>query len=127
MKWTAERILTFISALMLFGFGVWLFSTPSALAGIGIALEGPSARIDVRATYGGFELGIATFLFLCVVRSQWNRIGLVASGFAVAGFGVGRLGGIVLEGGAEPLMWLFLGVEIVLTLAIVLVLRNTRA
>jgi hypothetical protein len=126
MKWTAERALTLISALTLFGFGAWLFAVPSALAGIGIELDGPTARIDVRATYGGFELGVAAFLFLCVARPQWTRAGLVASGFAVAGFGAGRAGGIALEGGAEPLMWGFLGLELVLTVAIVVVLRRTR-
>jgi len=125
MKWTAERTLTFISALILFGFGTWLFAVPSALAGIGINLAGPTARIDIRATYGGFELGVATFLFLCVARPQWARVGLVASGFAVAGFGFGRLGGIALEGGAEPLMWVFFGIEFLLTVAIVAVLKRT--
>lgn len=127
MKWTLERFLTLISALTLFGFGIWLFAVPSALAGIGIALEGPTARIDVRATYGGFELGVSAFLFLCVARSQWTRVGLVASGFAIAGFGFGRLGGIVLEGGAEPLMWVFLGLEVALTAVIVAVLWRTRS
>ena len=87
----------------------------------------PTARIDVRATYGGFELGVSAFLFLCVARSQWTRVGLVASGFAIAGFGFGRLGGIVLEGGAEPLMWVFLGLEVALTAVIVAVLWRTRS
>lgn len=126
MKWTAERTLTLISALIMFGFGAWLFAVPSALAGIGIELDGPTARIDVRATYGGFELGVAAFLFLCVARPEWTRAGLVASGFTVAGFGAGRAGGILIEGGAEPLMWMFLGLEAALTLVIVAVLRRTR-
>ena len=45
-------------------FGVWLLIHPSALDGYGIVLESATARADMRATYGGFEIGVGLF-FLC--------------------------------------------------------------
>ena len=58
-----EQLLIIIAALIFLGFGVWFIIKPTALAGIGIEATSPSARTDIRATYGGFELGVAAFLF----------------------------------------------------------------
>ena len=113
MNATTQRVLVVLGALIFLGFGLWLFCIPEALAGIGIVLETPEARIDVRATYGGLELGIATFLFLCASRNEWLRLGLMATACGIAGLGLGRLGGIALEGEGTSLMWFFLGLEVV--------------
>ena len=86
-----------------------------ALAGIGIEVTGPSARTDIRATYGGFELGVAAFLFWCAAREDWHHVGLIAATLFVAGFGVGRGVGILLEGGATAFMWSLLAIEVVYT------------
>ncbi len=113
---TLARSLVILGGLIFLGFGSWLLAIPEALGGIGIELNGPDARIDVRATYGGLELGIALFLFLCATRAEWLRVGLIAATCGIAGFGFGRLVGIVLEGGeAGTLMWSFLAIEAVTT------------
>ena len=70
---SCDRALIVIAALIIAGFGVWLLVKPEALGGIGINLDGPSARIDIRATYGGFELGVAAFLLVCAARAEWRR------------------------------------------------------
>jgi len=124
MHWNIERSLTAIAALIFAGFGLWLIIRPEALAGIGIELTGASARTDVRATYGGFELGVAAFLCLCIARPSWNRVGLVAACLFVGGFGGGRLVGILLEGHAEPLMWGFVAIELVFTAVALWALRR---
>ena len=46
-------------------------------------------------------------------------MGLMASACGIAGFGLGRFGGIVLEGEGTPLMWTFLGIEVVATVVFV--------
>jgi hypothetical protein len=110
-----DQILIVIAALIFTGFGVWFLIKPGALAGIGIEVTGPSARTDIRATYGGFELGVAAFLFWCAAREDWHHVGLIAATLFVAGFGVGRGVGILLEGGATAFMWSLLAIEVVYT------------
>ena len=108
-----ERLLVALSACIFAGFGLWLFIDPGALAGIGIELTEPAARIDVRATYGGLELGLTAALLYCVYANRWLSPALLVSACAIAGFGLGRLGGIALEGQGTPLMWAFVGIEAV--------------
>jgi len=112
---SADQVLIIIAALIFTGFGVWFLIKPTALAGIGIEATGASARTDIRATYGGFELGVAAFLFWCAYREDWHHVGLIAATLFVAGFGVGRGVGILFEGGATPFMWSLLAVEMVYT------------
>jgi len=94
-------------------FGTWLFAIPSALEGIGIQLTTAEAIIDVRATYGGLELGLAAFLFIAQGRPDWHRAALLLSALCIGGFGVGRLGGILIAGESTALMWFFLAIEVV--------------
>ena len=108
---SADQILIIVAALIFTGFGVWFLIKPDALSGVGIELTGSEARTDIRATYGGFELGVAVFLFWCASREDWHRIGLIAATLFVAGFGVGRAVGILCEGGATGLMWSLLAAE----------------
>ena len=112
---STDQLLVVIAALIFTGFGVWFLIKPAALAGIGIELTGPSARTDIRATYGGFELGVAAFLFWCAFREDWHHVGLIAAMLFVGGFGLGRGVGILLEGGATGLMWFFLTIEVAYT------------
>ena len=107
-----EQLLLLIAALAFAGFGVWFLIAPTALSGIGVEATSASARTDIRATYGGFELGVAAFLFWCAYRDDWHHVGLIAATLFVAGFGVGRATGILLEGGATAFMWALLAVEV---------------
>lgn len=122
-----QRPLVLLAAVLFTGFGVWFLVAPQGLEGIGIFADGGSARTDIRATYGGFELGMAAFLFLCAGRVDWLRVGLVAATLTVGGFALGRGVGILIEGSAEPLMWFFLGIEAAYSAAGALCLRATRA
>ncbi len=124
MRWNLDRVLVVVAALTFLGFGVWLITVPEALEGIGVHLTSPAARIDVRATYGGLELGLAGFLALCAMREDWVRVGLVASACTIAGFGLGRLVGIIVEGQGTPLMWFFFGLEATTTVIYVAVIRR---
>ena len=112
---SADQVLIIIAALIFTGFGVWFLIKPTALAGIGIEATGASARTDIRATYGGFELGVAAFLFWCAYKEDWHHIGLIAATLFVAGFGAGRAVGIFCEGGATSLMWSLLAAEVAYT------------
>jgi hypothetical protein len=95
--------------------GVGFLIVPvSWAAALGIALPTATARTDLRATYGGFDLAIGCFAALCALRPEWTRPGLVLMAMVAAGFGGGRLLGMLLEGSASRMMLLFFGVEMAL-------------
>ena len=140
--WPWGRLLVGTCALLEFIFGAWFLIDPDALVSdrlliahvtmimivsdnaipppqtpLGIELKGADARVDIRATYGGLELGVAAFLAFCVHRhEEFLLAGVVASGFTAAGFGAGRLIGIIAEDfrDVDVQMWLFLLLELIL-------------
>jgi len=127
MPWSRDRILILLSAGIFIFFGTWLFAIPTALEGIGIKLTTPAAFIDVRATYGGLELGLAAFLLVAQARPDWHRAALLLGALCIAGFGAGRLGGIILAGEGTPLMWFFLAIEVVISAVLGWAYRSSSA
>ena len=108
------RIILWVSALGFGAFGVAFTLFPSALAAlVDIELRTGTARADFMATYGGLELGVAAFLWLCTRRDEWVRPGLLASALALSGFAATRALGIVIVEDPGPLLFVFLFVEIV--------------
>jgi len=94
------------AAVLFAAFGFLFAAAPQwTAATVDITLPTNTATIDFIATYGGFEIGFAVFLFLCLRRPERVRLGLLASGWAVAGFAVTRAAGLLLIGGARPVMY----------------------
>lgn len=106
-----DRLLIIVSALIFGGFGGWIFLMPEALESIGITLATAEARTDIRATYGGVQFAIAAFLLIAQGRPDWHRAGLTMALCGAAGLSSARLAGMLIDGGATPLMLLFFGVE----------------
>ncbi|MEM6573475.1 MAG: DUF4345 family protein [Pseudomonadota bacterium] len=96
-------------------FGAWILATPlEALARFGIILAPePVHRIEIRAFYGGLEIGLGLLLLKFAFDRSYRRAGLwlvFASYGALAG---GRIVGIVAEAGPTPQMaWIALAVEL---------------
>jgi len=82
------------------------------------------ARTDVRATYGGLELGLGIFLILCTIRRDWTRPGLWALALATGGFATGRIAGLLVEMTISPLLLAFLLIELGVTFLVVVCLRR---
>ena len=100
------RIVLWVAAIAFAGFGVAFAVFPHAMAAtVDIQLPTATATTDFVATYGGFEIGFAVFLFLCLRRDDRVRLGLLASGWAVAGFAVSRAAGIMLLPGVRPVLY----------------------
>jgi hypothetical protein len=60
-------------------YGVLFLISPVFMTSlVGIQLPTSSARIDVRATYGGFVIGTGALFALCGLREEWERVGLLA-------------------------------------------------
>jgi hypothetical protein len=110
---TFARAVLILGALVFAGIGLGFLIRPSQWAAVvDISLPTPTARTDLRATYGGFDLAIGIFLALCAARTEWLRPGLVALALCGAGFGGGRLLGMLVERTASRLMLTFFAIEL---------------
>jgi hypothetical protein len=90
-------------AFAVFGIAFAAFPHPMAAA-VDIQLPTDTATADYIATYGGFQIGFAVFLFLCLRRPERVRLGLLASGCAAAGFAVSRGMSILLLTDVRPVL-----------------------
>jgi hypothetical protein len=107
------RLILALNGLAFAGFGLLFLIWPVAMAShVGLVASTPAAVIDLRATYGGCELGLAALLGFCAVSLGGTAFGLLAATCAFAGFAAGRLIGIVAAGGADTLTWCLLGLEL---------------
>ena len=108
-----DRIVLALGGLSFAAFGVWLMVAPRALAGVGLSADSPNARAEVRAMYGGLELGIATFLLLCLRGPDLTQLGLHLQFLLLLGLGAGRLIGILIERMRVKQLWLvFVALEL---------------
>jgi hypothetical protein len=109
-----SRGLLWFAAVAFAGFGLAFSLFPRQIAeSIGISLRTDSARTDFVATYGGLEIGVAAFLAYCARRDELVSLGLTAGGYALAGFGLARLAGVLVSEETLPVLLFFLFVELV--------------
>lgn len=122
---TLARLLLLASAVIFIGVGAIFLFLPESFAHV-LEITAPTAmaRMDLRATYGGLELGFGIFLVICVVKRPWIRPGLVALALATGGFAFGRLVGLIAEGTINSLMLMCLVAEVIVTAGSLLALRK---
>ncbi len=96
------HIFLWINSVFFVVFGLSFMLAPSSSAEllIGSIPASPSAMIDMRATYGGFGLGIGVILGLCARNIDLVLVGLRSSLAIYSGIVLGRIVGIFLDG--EP-------------------------
>jgi hypothetical protein len=92
-----------LCALGFLGFGLWLLSDPAALEKVGIGATSKVGTVELRAFYGGMELGLGLFLAACLLKPEWRVAGLWLVLLANGGAGLARLlaawlGGAALAG-----------------------------
>ena len=94
-------------------FGVLFLVDPLRwLQVVELRAESGTAQAEVRAMYGGLELGIAAFLCWCALSPARLMLGLDASAMLMLGLGGGRLVGLLLAKRPRRLLWFFLAVEL---------------
>ncbi len=111
------------AAIGFFGFGIVLFVAPELIESAGISLVDPAGRIEIRAFYGGIELGLAMF-FVIALKKDWILPGLTVqietNGFIV----IARLAGIIMENfKASSATWWSLAAEMSLLILGVVAIR----
>ena len=101
-----------VDALIFLGLGaVMLYDPLPLLAGVGVGAVGPESvagSTELRAMYGGLELGLGLFCLLGLLRPAYLAPALAMSTLALAGLGAGRLAGILLAAPTPLLLKLLL-------------------
>lgn len=106
------RISLMLTAIAFGGFGLWLLLQPEGITGLGVELTRPVARAEIRAFYGGLELGMALFFAVSASRPQWFGPGLFVQATALGGAAFGRIFGIVVDGVSDALFFGLLAAEL---------------
>jgi len=111
-----ERTFLFVCAGIFGSFGLIALLLPVQIAGtVGIELTGGAARVDFRATYGGWPIGTGVFLLLSALRPGWQIQGLYAVFLSTAGFALARFGAMTVDGPGSAFIVLILIVELLVT------------
>ncbi len=122
------KILLYLASAMLGVMGILFLFWPRWIGGeVALGLTAPAAATDVRAVYGGFELGVAIFLAYCATHQGLQRIGLLAAFLGAFGFAVGRGIGMWVEGSVTAIHRAMFIFELTSALVVWLVYRRTPA
>src|SRR5690242_3925256 len=100
-----------ITAAAFAGFGTALLVKPEILGKIGVKGHGANARTELRAMYGGMELGFGAFFAMALLKPEWRTPALTAITLAIGALGVTRIATAIGED-ADPISYLMAAPEI---------------
>jgi hypothetical protein len=111
----ARAYLYFFAAMGLL-FGFWYLLAPASLTDpTGFGPLRPNALTDVRATYGGFQIGSGLFLLWAVADPARVRTALVLQTITIAAIASCRIVGIAIDGSPNGFLISALASEITFT------------
>jgi hypothetical protein len=117
-----------LAAAAFAGPGLAFLLAPGLLRFVDLAPASATARSDVRALFGGLELGLAAFLAACARRPAAHPAGLLAAALAFGGLAAGRLLSLAADGIPRALTFALLGPELLgCGLAVAALRRGPRA
>lgn len=123
----AARALLALAALGFAAFGLWGVVNPvGMLATVGVRPTSSLGEVELRAMYGGLELGIAAFLAYCVLDTNNVSVGLFAAACLYGGLGGVRALAALRAPGVEGMAWVLVAVEAVAVGLCLLGLRLAR-
>ena len=122
----ARVVLGLYGAMFLY-FGVLLFVKPTALSdALPVELVGPVAVAEIRAFYGGLEIGLGIFLLAAGFRREMLRAGLWLLLLISAGLTLGRSAGIAIDRAVDSFLFVALAVELAGVALSAISIRLTR-
>ena len=104
----ALAILT--AVVLLSGFGSVV--APNSLTQQAGLVATPSGLTEIRAFYGGLQIGVGLFLLWCLRQQSMIPAGLLLVGLAVGGAGIARVLGMTIDGEPTRFHLVNLAVEI---------------
>ncbi|WP_237066591.1 DUF4345 family protein [Microbulbifer guangxiensis] len=106
-----------LNALIFAIIGVSAFANPVAFTNtIDFSLDAPAAMPEFLATFGGLMVMIGVAIGLAVVFRRHRRVAFLLIVMAYAGFGGGRLVGMLAHSGFDWRNGLFFATEVLLIL-----------
>ena len=119
------RITLWLAGLSFLGFGLAFLIAPlQTLASTGIELSGALAAAELRAFYGGLELGLGVLILAADLRPEARRYGLILTAAAFGSIGLARAVAMGIGGVATPFLWFALSTELLLAALALLSLRR---
>ena len=113
-----------IAGLGFLGFGIVLLLWPEmGLSGIGIQAKSLEAEVELRAFYGGLEIGLGLLLLTCLPAER-QGFGLQISLATNGGIGLARGASMLALGTATPFLWFAVAWEVTLAALAMLALRS---
>lgn len=100
-----------LSAVVFGVFGLLLLIRPELLGAVGVEVTRPAGAVELRAFYGGLELGLAAFFAVAVRRREWWEPALLVQILALGGVAAARLLGMLVAGEGEPLLYALMAAE----------------
>jgi hypothetical protein len=126
MQPTQRRTLQLVLGVLIGSLGAYLALVPTATVNLlgRHPPKTPSDWINLRATFGGVAIGLGAFLAWLPAARPARRtiIGLVM--WLMAGIGLARLLGFVLDGHPDGRQWLWITAEIALVATCAVLLRR---
>ena len=120
----ARAYLYFVGVMGLL-FGFWYLIAPTALTDpTGFGPLGPNALTDVRATYGGFQIGSGLFLLWCGGDDARVRTALVLQALTIGAIGSCRLVGFAIDGSPNGFLISAIVTEVTFTALALFALRR---
>jgi hypothetical protein len=121
---TLNSIVITIAGLGFVGFGIVFLCWPEVmLPGVGILTPDLQSQIEIRAMYGGLELGLGILLLSCFAAER-QRFGLQLSLASYGGLGLARALSMLVIGTTTPFLWFALIWEAVIAVLALLALRK---
>lgn len=109
---TFSRLVLAVTGTVFMAYGIAFLAVPALMAaGAGIALPVPTAVTDVRAVYGGLQLGLGCLLICWSRRPSLTTAGLYAIVATLGGITLARALGIVVDRSAETANLIVLAFE----------------
>lgn len=125
---TFRIILLTLAGFGFLGFGLWFLIDPLApLAATGITVSGAPAPTELRAFYGGLEVGLGLLLLAAARCPSHRRAGLWLVLASNGGIGLARLLGVAIDGTWVPFFTVAILWEAGFATLAALALRRTTA
>ena len=103
--------LAILTAVVLLS-GLGSVVAPSSLTQQAGLVATPSGLTEIRAFYGGLQIGVGLFLLWCLRQQAMIPAGLLLVGLAVGGAGIARVLGMAVDGEPTRFHLVNLAVEI---------------
>jgi hypothetical protein len=120
------RVILALNGVFVLVSGLACIVAPESLAQQAGLAAGLSALTEVRAFYGGLQVGTGCFLLWCLRRRETTFAGLLLIALGVGGAGIARALGLLIDREPTSFHLMNLGIEIVTVALVAVALAKLR-